>query len=258
MRVRSRVLLFALVVAACARQITTVGHLGYTPKWRVGDWWIVKTWQPQPMSLRGEWGWNYMRYDVARIEKVEQQDCYVVEMRSGWGTNISSSGPPGRALYVRTVNWLLIREVAARFYSGKRVAPDVYDYPRGLFGPFISEPRLPRFPLQPASRDTAFEGERHLSGYAYLREISSVADPVMVRRVLNEEDTTAERAVRPVGVVYQVRNELRGDDITQSLQLWSDNQPWRLYEERVGYGGPHGRRSVAERSWLITVGHKGK
>lgn len=267
MRSRSRVLLLALLVAACARQFTTVGKTGYTPKWRVGDWWVIKTLSPRYSGLYvgARWEWRYMRYDVAGIKRVGQNDCYVVEMRSGRGTNISTWGEYGRVLYVRTENRLVVRQEEARFYSGKRLSPYVSNYPLGLFGPFHAEPRLPRFPLQLMSRDTAFKRERRDDCHPNLREISRPADPRQVRRLLAEGDTVDSRAIRPTGAVYQVRSELGGNgdpsaptgrkNIVQSLQLWSEDLPWRLFEELVGYDGWYGSRSVEERSWLVAVGH---
>jgi len=240
----------------------------YAPKWHVGDWWVVKTWQQRPPSgLRpaGDlWRWDYRRYDVARIDKVGRNDCYVLEIRGDERPNIGRDGAAGAVLYVRTDNWLVVRTEEANFYSGKRLSPYVRDYPRGLFGPFISEPRLPGFPLHIMNPDTAFKKERRDDCYANLREISRPADPELVKRLLAEGDTAGGPVIRPKGAVYDVRSELGGDydpgsptgrrDITQSHQLWSDDLPWRIYEERVGYNGWYGGRSVEERSWLVAVG----
>ena len=84
--------------------------------------------------------------------------------------------------------------------------------------------------------------------------------------MLDEGDTAKGRVVRPTGVVYQVREEMGGNlvpgpfsgepRITQSLQIWCEGQPWRLYEEYVQYIGK--KRFVTERSWLIASGHAGK
>lgn len=209
-----------------------------------------------------------MRYDVAGIKKVGQNDCYVVEMRSGRGTNISTSGEPGRVLYIRKDKWLVVREMEANWSRGESRPPSVRDYPLGLFGPHISEPRIPRFPLQLTSQDTAFKLEYLSYSAADLREISRPADPGQVERLLAEGDTVDSRAIRPTGAIYQVRSELGGnhdpsaptgrDNIVQSLQLWGDGLPWRLFEELVGYNGSYGDRSVEERSWLVAVGHKKK
>lgn len=265
MRVRG-VLMAVLMVGACARQITAVGHSGYTPKWHVGDWWIVKSWEIEPMH--GDWWWMYRRYDVAGVEKVGRNDCYVLEIRGSKRPNISSAGAAGIILYVRTDNWRVVRTVEARYSGGKCVTPDVFDTPHGRFGPFVSEPRLPRFPLQLMNQDTAFKRERREYSVADLREISRPADPTLVERLLAEGDTADIKVVRPSGAVYQVRNEIGGNvipgpqpgarEIKQSLQFWSDDLPWRSFEELVGYSGPNSTRSVTERSWLIAVGHKGK
>jgi hypothetical protein len=46
--------------------------------------------------------------------------------------------------------------------------------------------------------------------------------------------------------------------VEQSLQFWSEDQPWRLYEEMVSFYEPSHERSVEERNWLIASGHAGK
>jgi hypothetical protein len=257
-----------LTVAACAHQMTAVRTSGYAPKWHVGDWWIVKTWWERQSSHGIAWEWKYRRYDVAGIEKVGQNDCYVLEIRGDRRPNIRRYGAAGIVLYVRTDNWRLVRTEHARYYGGKRVSPDVRNYPRGLFGPRVSEPRPPRFPLQLMNQDTAFKRERREYSVADLREISRPADPALVRRLLSEGDTADSRAIRPTGAVYEVRSELAGDFvpgsltnrryIRQSHQLWSDDLPWRPFEELVEYSGPNSTRSVTDRSWLIAVGHNKK
>jgi len=259
------VVLLALAVAAL---VPSLGIAQYTPEWHVGDWWIVKTWQPRSMSQRGDWGWEYRRYDVAGVEKVGKNDCYVIEIRGSGRPNIEHDGTAGAALYVRTDNWLVVRTEAAHYYDGKRLSPYVYNYPRGLFGPFISEPRLPRFPLQLMNPDTVFKRERRDGCYADLREISRPADPALVTRLLAEGDTAGSLVIRPKGAVYDVRSELAGEhdpdsptgrkNITQSRQFWSDDLPWRIYEERVGYNGSYGGRIVTERSWLVAFGQREK
>jgi hypothetical protein len=262
MRVRG-ILIAVLSIVACARQFTTVGKTGYTPKWHVGDWWITKTLWYRETGHGSFWEWRYMRYDMAGIEKVGQNDCYVVEMRSGRGANISTSGEPGRVLYIRADKWLIIREKEMNWSRGESRPPSVRDYPLGLFGPFISEQRIPRFPLQLANQDTAFKLEYRDYCAADLREISCPADPEQVERLLAEGDTVDSRAIRPSGAVYQVRSELGGNrdssaptgrkNIVQSLQLWSDDLPWRLFEELAEYNGSYGDRRVEERSWLVAT-----
>jgi hypothetical protein len=110
---------------------------------------------------------------------------------------------------------------------------------------------------------------RKLDDYsAWLREMTSIADPASVKRLLNEGDTTGGRVVRPSGVVCQVRTEAGGNlglraqpperRIVQSLQLWSDDLPWRVYGELVQYDGRNPIWRVVERNWLVASGHKKK
>jgi len=242
-----------------------LGLAQYTPKWHVGDWWVVKTWERYTTSGWPEW--YYTRYDITSVEKVHSRDCYVLKVGRGSWPGILSSGATNFVLYVRIDDWLAIREVVNAQYDGKPLPPIVRDYPRGLFGPFGGdvEPRLPRFPLQLGNPDTAFKSQDRDDCSACLREISSIADPALVKRLLAEGDTLGSKAVRPSSVVYQVRNEMGSDlltfperDINQSLQLWCEGQPWRAYEECARYFAKKRVRVVAERSWLIAVGHGGK
>ena len=116
--------------------------------------------------------------------------------------------------------------------------------------------------------DTAFKTEDRIYGVADLRQISRAADSASVKRLLAEGDTGGTRAVRPTGAVYEVRSEAAGNlvpgsltgqrDITQSLQLWSADLPWRAFEERVQYKGPDRARIVLDWSWLVAVGKREK
>jgi len=245
-----RAVLTALAVAVC---LPSIGSAQYTPTWHVGDWWVIRIWEP---STSGKWVWHHKRYSIVGVEKVGKRDCFVLETRY--------QGPKGQlartknVFYVRTDDWLVVRRVTTRTFNDTLCPPATYDCPLGLFGPVQGgEPRLPRFPLRLGVQDTTFKLQRRDDGFAELREISSLADSALVKRLLAEGDTAGERVVRPTSVVYQVRNEVGGDletdnrRIVQSLQLWSDDQPWRLYEELVQYDGPKPVRRVIERSWLV-------
>jgi hypothetical protein len=239
-----------------------VASAQYTPKWRVGDWWVVKTWHEQ---MSAGWVWDYVRYDVVGVEKVGKRNCFVLEFR--WQGLTDSLSGTKIVHYVRMDDWLVVRQVLVYIYQDKLRA-DKLDRPRGMFGPFLEgQLRLPRFPLRLGDPDTTFKLQVLDDCAAYLREISSAADPASVKRLLEERDTLGVRVVRPTGVVYEVREELGGNldppftsekNITQSLQLWSNDQPWRLYEEYVNYSGDERHRQVVERNWLIAVGHSEK
>lgn len=260
MRSRSSAVLLALAVAACA---PSARSSGYAPKWRVGDWWVTKTLRESRTGLGG-WVWDYRRYDVVRIETVEKRGCYVLETRL--------TGPKGEpatktkdVLYVHVNDWLVVRQEIGHTYNDTICPPWIRNAPLGLFGPFgMGEPRLPLFPLHFGDPDTTFKLKKRDDFFAELREISRIADSALVKRVLDDGDSAGARVVRPTGIVYQVRNEGGGDletdnrRIVQSLQLWSDDQPWRVYEEVVQYDGPKPVRRVNERSWLIASGHKKK
>jgi hypothetical protein len=255
-RGKSSAVLLALAVATLAPSLAVAQ---YVPKWHMGDWWVVKTWGL--LTVSGEPEWSYTRYAIVGDEKVRNRDCYVLEIGRGSWPSVAASAVADFDLCVRKDDWMAVREVVRAEYDGKSLQPITRDYPHGLSGPFAGdvEPRLPRFPLNPGSPDTAFKNQDRDDCSVNLREISSIADPALVKRLLAEGDTANLRVVRPTGVVYEVREEMGGNlvhgplpgelQINQSLQLWCEGQPWRLYEEYVQYEGK--KRYVTERSWLI-------
>lgn len=268
MRSRSSAVLLALAIAACA---ASVRPSGYAPKWHVGDWWLTKTLKVPPQG--GGPVWRYKRYDVVRIEKVEKRDCFVLMTRTA-----GLQGEVGRdtvVSYVRGDSWLVVRQEITHTYNDTMCPHWVQNTPLGRFGPdAMGSPRLPRFPLRLGEADTTFKLLKcDDGGFAELREISSIAEPASVRRSLDygdsvsvtnlfgRVDSTRVRVVRPTGVVYQVRKEIGGnlgtDDsrIGQSRQFWSNDQPWRVYDEFVLYDGPKPVRRVGERTWLVASGH---
>jgi hypothetical protein len=259
------VVLLALAIAALA---PSLGVAQYAPKWQVGDWWVVKRLTRSEVGFGHDWDWHYYRYDVARIEKLGKRDCFVLEIQLQ-----SPSGEPATrtkdALYVQIADWLVVRQEIGHTYADTVCSPYVRNAALGLFGPFrTGEPRLPRFPLQLGNPDTTFKLKRRDDGSAEMREISRLADSALVKRLLDEGDSVGGRVVRPTGPVYQVRNEMGGEtipgpqpgmrEIVRSLQYWSDDQPWRLYEELVQYRGEKLVRSVEERSLLVASGHAGR
>ncbi|MBM3330467.1 hypothetical protein FJY68_01290 [candidate division WOR-3 bacterium] len=262
----TRVALTALAVAACARQFTAGGKMNFAPRWRVGDWWVVKTWEPARVDPAVDSGCSYKRYCVAGVETVEQQDCYVLRAEAQDRRNGTSRDD--FVWYVRTDNWLVVRQV---LFSGPRdnVAPETVVSASGLVGAlFGGEQCLPRFPLKPEEVDTMFQ-PRKLEDYAaWQREISGVADAASVQRLLDEGDTVGGRVVRPRGIVYQVRTESGGEiglraqpaerRIVQSLQFWSRSRPWRVYGELLQHDADNPVWGVVERSWLVASGHKKK
>jgi hypothetical protein len=258
-RSRSSAVLLALAVLALA---PSLGVAQYAPKWQVGDWWITKTFKESHNGWLG-WVWQYTRYDVVRIEKIERQDCFVLMTRTQ-----GSRGEFGRdtiVLYVRVDDWLVVKQEIANTYNGEPRPRILRNAPLGLFGPFaMGEPRLPRFPLRLSDPDTTFKLMKRDDGLVELREISRVADSALVKRLIDEGDSMGKRVVRPTGIVYQVRDESGGDlgtdnsRIDQSLQLWSDDLPWRAYEERVLYDGPKPTRRVFERTWLVAASRQSR
>ena len=205
--------------------------------------------------------WSYRRYDVVRVAKVGKRDCFVLMTRT--------AGLHGELerdttlLYVRVDDWLVVRTEVTHTYADTICPRWVWNTPLGQFGPDEAL-RLPRFPLRPGDPDTTFKLMKRDDGFAELREISSIADSASVERLLNEGDSVGRLVLRPTGIVCQVRNELGGDLgtdnslIVQSLQLWSDDLPWRVYEELVHYTGPKSVRRVIERAWLIASGHSAR
>jgi len=257
-RGKSIAVLFALAVAPFA---PSLGVAQYTPKWHVGDWWVTKTLEESHTGWG--WTWRYTRYDVVRVEKLGRRDCFVLMTRT--------AGPNGEierdtiVSYVRVDDWLVVRQEIANTYNGKPRPRIIHNAPLGLFGPFAQgEPRLPRFPLRLGDPDTTFKLQKRDDGLVELREISRIADSASVKRLLDDGDSTGRQVVRPTGSVYQVRDESGGDlgtdnsRIGQSLQLWSNDLPWRAYEERVLYDGPKPTRRVFERTWLVAASRQSR
>ena len=265
MRSKSSAVMLVLAIAALA---PSLGVAQYAPKWHVGDWWVTKTLRELLTGAGKEWVSDYMRYEILGVEKVHSRDCFVLEARPQ-GRPDGAPAKIREVYYVRRDDWLVVRRTMTRTYNDTLLPAYTEDCPLGLFGPSpAGEPRLPRFPLRLGDPDTTFKRQRRQHGFAELREISTLADPAAVKRLLDEGDSANVRVVRPTGAVYQVRVEAGGnlapgpfsDDprITQSLQLWREGQPWRLYEEYVQYIGKRRARFVTERSWLVAVGHSGK
>ena len=265
MRGKSSAVLLALAVAAL---VPSLGLAQYAPKWHVGDWWVTKTLRELLTGAGKEWLTDYMRYEILGVEKVGNRDCFVLEARP----QSRPDGAPSKireVYYVRRDDWLVVRRKWTLTFNDTLLPERTEDCPLGLFGPAPAlEPRLPRFPLRLGDPDTTFKHKRRHRGSVELREISTLADPAAVKRLLDEGDTGNVRVVRPTGAVCQVRMEAGGnlapgpcaDDprITQSLQLWCEGQPWRLYEQYAQYIGMRRAWFVNERSWLIAVGHSGK
>jgi hypothetical protein len=263
---RSRALLLALVVIAFAPPF---GVAQYTPKWRVGDRWVTRTFEDSPTG----WGrtWRYTRYDVLRMAKVGGHSCFLLITRTA--DRYGDGGNDTVFSFVRADSWLVVREEVT---LGRRPHA-VRNAPHGRFGlDEMGSLRIPEFPLRLGDADTSFKLlKSDDDGFAELREITSLADPATVKQLLDDGDTVSVtgcfaelkdysarvRALWPTGAVYQVRKEIGGDlgtdnsRIGQSLQFWSNDQPWRVYEERVLLDGLKPVRRVYSRTWLIASGH---
>jgi hypothetical protein len=270
-RSRSRALLLVLVVAACT-QPSVLKPSGFAPKWRVGDWWMTKTFEDSHTG----WGrtWRYTRYDVVRMARVGGRSCFLLMTRTA--DRYGDGGNDTILSFVRAGDWLVVREEVT---LGRRPHA-VRNAPHGRFGgDGMGSQRIPEFPLRLGDPDTSFKLlQCDDGGFAELREISSLADSSLLKRLLDDGDTLSGTgyfaelkdyspracALRPTGAVYQVRKEIGGDlgtdnsRIGQSLQFWSNDQPWRVYEERVLLDGLKPVRRVFSRTWLIAVGHKAK
>jgi hypothetical protein len=242
-RSRLRAVLLALAIVACSRPNAAAKPSGYTPKWRVGDWWVTKTWG-ESQAGPPFWRWSYHRYEVACIRRVDGHACFAVETRQ-IGPDGDRTRYPLSVFYVDKHDWTLVRE------------PD-----------FGRQVQLPSFPLRSENHDTTVRWLDYLS--VWLREICQAGDSAEVHRLLAEGDTAGSRVVRIAGAVYQVRVE-QGEELEPgpqgscswgrrvdgSLQLWSVGQPWRVYdEEYIDSERPKPTRRLFARTWLIASGHK--
>ena len=256
MRGRSSAVLLALAVALLA---PSLGVAQYTPKWQVGDWWIVKVWES---SMGGDMQWLPNRYDVLGVEKVGGADCFVLQEKIA-DTTASRDGVRN-LFYVRTDNWRIVRMDMYLRQAGKLLGRRTFNCPEGAFGPTPLHPRLPLFPLDTAGvQDSTFRDCPAISSWASLRQFSGPADSALLNRYLNEPNPSGGRPVQPRGgAMFSVLSEMGAprDSIVvpsvYSLQLWSRDYPWRLYEEQGQYA-PDGTRQPRSRSWLVARGRSG-
>ncbi len=270
---RARYVLTAILAVTVL--LPNLGVAQYAPKWHVGDWWVVKTWDLS--SLYGISKWKYTRYDVVGVQKVGNRACYVLEAYP-----VQPGGVPPKTkdvFYVLRDDWLVVRRTTTSTKSGRLRPLQTTDYPLGQRGPCRGGLHLPRFPLRLGDSDTTPRLVRFGNYSARLREMSDTADSSLVNRLLSECDSAGGRVLQPTGRVYQIRDDedrilepdeegwnqarsvlgLRGDrSIVQGLQLWSEDLPWRVCEELFQYDGPNRFRTVLARSWLIAVGHNEK
>lgn len=240
-----------LTVAACAHQMTAVRTSGYAPKWHVGDWWIVSEWTG--------YEWRYGRYDLLGIENFDSRECFVLQEKRA----DTSATPDGERtlFYIRNDNWRVVR-VASYNKSG---GPYLTNYPQGTYGFAPGQPRFPWFPLDTSAAQNStfrrYQITRSVRGV--LRQHSSPADSVLIRRYATREVPPSARDSRfATGTMFSVLVEWGVPRQTRvpdhySLQLWSSDCPWRLYEEEGVYA-PDGIRDPFLRTWLVAWGHSAK
>jgi len=253
-----RVLLAVLAAGVLVPAVTSAGPQGFAPKWRVGDWWIVKS-RMGSLAGHGQRQWQYDRYDVLSMDKIGGRRCYVLQQ----GMTESPGSGPRKLYYLRADDFRIVRKVEYFRQAGKLVGPCTSDFPEETAGPDPGE-LLPLFPLRSATaQDSAF---RHYVKGGYLRQVSGPADSALLRNCLNDPDTSRGHSVQPRGGrMYSVLCEsgTPRDSATvayvYSLQLWSTDYPWRVYEEWGQYTPPgSSSRQSNCRSWLIAVGHTEK
>jgi hypothetical protein len=245
------------ILAATALK-PSLGAAQYTPKWQVGDWWIVKVWE---FDMLGNMGWRPHRYDVLRVEKAAGTDCFVVQQKVG-DTTPSTQGDRD-LYYFRTDNYRVVRKVEYFWQAGKLVGPSTRDLPEGMFGATLLNPRLPLFPLDVVPvQDSSFRLCKDIMGAVLLRQFSGFADSVLLDRYLSVPDPLGVRPVQPRGgkMFFALSEagaprEPGGPDVPRgySLQLWSEDYPWRLYEEYGSYA-LDGAPLPGSRSWLVACG----
>jgi hypothetical protein len=256
----TKVVLTALAVAVF---VPSVGLAQYAPKWHVGDWWVVKEWVT---DLRGGWQWQRWRYDVLRTEDVDGKDCFVLQV----GDTASAGSGPRTLYYVRTDSCRIIREVDYYWQAGKLLGPGTFNCPQGMYGPFPGEPQLPLFPLDTmATRDSTFVRRRVARSWERMRQFTHLADSASLRRYREEPNQSGGRPINPGnGVLFVSLSQSSepagpgGPEVARlyTLQLWSEDLPWRLYSEWGQYQYNPRRvlpAYVETREWLVRSGHSG-
>jgi hypothetical protein len=215
-----------------------------------------------PSTTGHGWWWQHNRYDVLNTEKVDGRDCFVLQEKFG-DTTIAREGI--RFLcYVRTDDYRIVRQVEYFRQAGKLVGPSIYNFPEGVFGPGYLGQQLPQFPLDTAAvQDSTFRLRGSGIGGANLRQFSGPADSALLNRYLSDPGPSSDRPVQPRGgKMFSVLSEPGAPrepggplvPYDYSLQLWSTDYPWRLYEEQGQYAREGGARQFHSRSWLIACG----
>jgi len=208
----------AVVVLLCASSAT--GSEGvFSPVWRVGDSWLVKTVYPSPVA-DGEWSaplyWNYR---IAGREMEGTEERYVVDVSEQTGR----VGLKARLFY-RCVDGSLAGVDMEKMSRGKIISTTLV-YEKGV--PVVSERTLipcdtPVFPLVAPSS----------SEYRITRAVGEgmKAEKIVrqdVRRVAEAEGPSFPVAETPF---FEVRcTDDKGSILF--LQRWGSGYPWPLYGE---------------------------
>ncbi len=251
-------------VLPLALGILSVHCASYTPRWRVGDWWVTRSSDCGLDKVGWRLGYPYRRYDITRMATIDGQRCYVVQIEYRHGS--MEPGDTREEHYVSAVDWAVLRQVTLMKDCGEFGPVLTWNFPHGRRWPGELDLCLPWFPVD-GNRTTetlSFQNDPiDLYGRRYLYVQDTRAESSSVVRCLEAGDAPAEPVLRPSqGIVYSCRLEAEAppDSATEeresSVQLWCAGYPWRLYDERrFPYSGYEG---IVLRSWLIACGHSDK
>jgi hypothetical protein len=240
----------------------------WKPKWKIGDWWIVKSQSrvnvssvPRPNGYDpfkdrpGE-----ARYEVIGIEKIKGQNNYVLEKRP---SPIDSCMPEFRTnFYLRKDDFWPTMEVNYSYRQSTLPKTDTFHYRYFKKCPLIFDRSIgdfmPVFPLIFEGAAAESLAEVHLTHAGY------VAQKVNVRRL--EDFTTSFKNLENIdtihmrnGVCYLVTIEQwrvprfltdpSSEKRVEVRQIWVPSLPWYLYQEIIGKTVDR-RDTLIERCWL--------
>ena len=240
----------------------------WTPKWKTGDWWIVKlqsrvnvSSDPYPNGydpFKDQPG--RARYEVIGIEKIKGQKNYVLEKRP---SPIDSCMPEARTnFYYRKDNFWPTMEVTYSYRQSTLPKPDSFHYRYFKKSPLIYNRSTVDFmPVLPL----IFEGVAADSlAKVHLTHAGYVAQKVNVCRL--EDFATSFKDLENIDTIYMRKGacylvtidkwmvprfltDPSSEKTMEVRQIWVPSLPWYLYQEIIGKTVDK-RDTLIERQWL--------
>lgn len=251
--------------------LATVGLVGelpndWAPKWEVGDWWIVQTYTrytepssyPQPWSKSGRW-----RYEVKGIEKVNGQNCYVLELSA---VMLRGDKLLQEYYYFRVNDLRAVRV----YYPPERHIPPSEGRPSArdikIDGGYAGMIHLPCFPLikQGSKADSLATIPRKWGGIGWATQIVTQSGVEEFEEIFADFDSICSyfsryghrNLVEDTLIISQMRNEeayfvLAEGGVNTLEQIWVPSLPYALFGRLYWPQKEEGTKQVSEFYWLV-------